>query len=211
MNTLRLTTAQAIVRYLVAQRTVIDGREEPLFAGVFAIFGHGNVTGLGFALDEVRDVLPTIRGQNEQGMALAVFESGARGTFESSRTLVGPESQMAFDLYGTEGALSWNLERMNELRLYLAGDEPYTGYTTVFAGDRFPYHGNFVPGRANGIGFEDLIAIEDYEFLGAVARGEPFRPGFEDALAYVAFQSALVRSWESGAWETVVPVAEVAA
>ena len=118
---------------------------------------------------------------------------------------------MAFDVYGTKGALSWNLERMNELRLYLAGDEPYTGYTTVFAGDRFPYHGNFVPGRANGIGFEDLIAIEDYEFLGAVARGEPFRPGFEDALAYVAFQSALVRSWESGAWETVVPVAEVAA
>jgi 3D-(3,5/4)-trihydroxycyclohexane-1,2-dione acylhydrolase (decyclizing) len=71
VKTVRLTTAQAIVRYLVAQRTVIDGREEPLFAGVFAIFGHGNVTGLGFALDEVRDVLPTIRGQNEQGMALA--------------------------------------------------------------------------------------------------------------------------------------------
>ena len=71
MNTVRLTTAQAIVRYLIAQRTVIDGREEPLFPGVFAIFGHGNVTGLGFALDEVRDELPTIRGQNEQGMALA--------------------------------------------------------------------------------------------------------------------------------------------
>ncbi len=55
MNTVRLTTAQAIVRYLIAQRTVIHGREEPLFPGVFAIFGHGNVTGLGFALDEVRD------------------------------------------------------------------------------------------------------------------------------------------------------------
>jgi predicted dehydrogenase len=143
--------------------------------------------------------------------ALVVFESGTRGTFESSRTLVGPESQMAFDVYGTMGALSWNLERLNELELYLTGDEPHTGYTTVFGGDRFPYHGNFVPGSANGIGFEDLIAIEDYEFLGAVARGEPFRPGFEEALAYVAFQAALVRSWESGAWETVVPVAEVAA
>ena len=71
MKTVRLTTAQAIVRYLVAQRTVIDGAEAPLFPGVFAIFGHGNVTGLGFALDEARDVLPTIRGQNEQGMALA--------------------------------------------------------------------------------------------------------------------------------------------
>jgi 3D-(3,5/4)-trihydroxycyclohexane-1,2-dione acylhydrolase (decyclizing) len=71
MKTVRLTTAQAIVRYLIAQRTVIDGQEAPLFPGVFAIFGHGNVTGLGFALDEARDELPTIRGQNEQGMALA--------------------------------------------------------------------------------------------------------------------------------------------
>ena len=71
MKTVRLTTAQAIVRYLVAQRTVVEGREAPLFPGVFAIFGHGNVTGLGNALDEVREVLPTYRGQNEQGMALA--------------------------------------------------------------------------------------------------------------------------------------------
>jgi 3D-(3,5/4)-trihydroxycyclohexane-1,2-dione acylhydrolase (decyclizing) len=71
MRTVRLTAAQAIVRYLMAQRTVIDGQEAPLFPGVFAIFGHGNVTGLGFALDEVREELPTIRGQNEQGMALA--------------------------------------------------------------------------------------------------------------------------------------------
>ena len=71
MKTVRLTPAQAIVRFLIAQRTEIDGRDVPLFPGVFAIFGHGNVTGLGFALDEVRDALPTIRGQNEQGMALA--------------------------------------------------------------------------------------------------------------------------------------------
>ena len=71
MKTVRLTTAQAIVRYLIAQRTEIDGNDAPLFPGVFAIFGHGNVTGLGFALDEVRGELPTIRGQNEQGMALA--------------------------------------------------------------------------------------------------------------------------------------------
>ena len=68
---MRLTAAQAIVRYLVAQRTTIDGHEAPLFPGVFAIFGHGNVLGLGNALDEVRGELPVHRGQNEQGMALA--------------------------------------------------------------------------------------------------------------------------------------------
>ncbi|HWM19369.1 MAG TPA: 3D-(3,5/4)-trihydroxycyclohexane-1,2-dione acylhydrolase (decyclizing) [Ilumatobacteraceae bacterium] len=68
---MRLTTAQAIVRYLVAQRTVVDGHDVALFPGVYAIFGHGNVTCLGQALEEARDALPTWRGQNEQGMALA--------------------------------------------------------------------------------------------------------------------------------------------
>ena len=71
MQTVRLTMAQALVKYLVAQKTLIDGHEAPLFAGVFAIFGHGNVTCLGEALERVQDTLPTWRGQNEQSMALA--------------------------------------------------------------------------------------------------------------------------------------------
>ena len=71
MKTVRLTMAQALVRWLCAQRTVIDGTEQPLFGGVFAIFGHGNVTCLGEALEAVQDTLPTWRGQNEQSMALA--------------------------------------------------------------------------------------------------------------------------------------------
>jgi len=71
MKTIRLTTAEAIVRWLIAQRTTIDGTEQPLFPGVFAIFGHGNVTSLGHALQRAGDELPTWRGQNEQGMALA--------------------------------------------------------------------------------------------------------------------------------------------
>lgn len=68
----RLTTAQALVCWMVAQRSeLLDGTPVPLFAGVFAIFGHGNVLGLGTALQEAGDDLPTWRGQNEQGMALA--------------------------------------------------------------------------------------------------------------------------------------------
>jgi 3D-(3,5/4)-trihydroxycyclohexane-1,2-dione acylhydrolase (decyclizing) len=71
VETIRLTTAQAIVKWLVNQRTVIDGTEVPMFAGVFGIFGHGNVTCLAEALEPVQDVLPTWRGHNEQGMALS--------------------------------------------------------------------------------------------------------------------------------------------
>jgi 3D-(3,5/4)-trihydroxycyclohexane-1,2-dione acylhydrolase (decyclizing) len=71
MKTVRLTMAQALVRYLCAQSTEIEGRSEPLFAGVFGIFGHGNVTCMAEALEAVKDRLPTWRGQNEQSMALA--------------------------------------------------------------------------------------------------------------------------------------------
>jgi 3D-(3,5/4)-trihydroxycyclohexane-1,2-dione acylhydrolase (decyclizing) len=71
MSTVRLTMAQALVRYLCSQFTMIDGKRQPLFPGVFAIFGHGNVTCLSEALEAVKEVLPTWRGQNEQSMALA--------------------------------------------------------------------------------------------------------------------------------------------
>ncbi|MDQ4107427.1 MAG: thiamine pyrophosphate-binding protein, partial [Actinomycetota bacterium] len=57
----------------MAQRTEIDGDEAPLFPGVFAIFGHGNVTCLGDALEAVKDRFPTWRGQNEQSMAMAAI------------------------------------------------------------------------------------------------------------------------------------------
>ena len=61
------------MRYLAAQMTEIDGKTLPLFAGVWAIFGHGNVAALGEALHGVRDRLPTYRGHNEQGMAHAAI------------------------------------------------------------------------------------------------------------------------------------------
>lgn len=72
-KTIRLTMAQALVRYLCNQFTEIDGERVQLFAGVFGIFGHGNVTCLGEALEAVQEQLPTWRGQNEQSMALAAI------------------------------------------------------------------------------------------------------------------------------------------
>ena len=92
-DTVRLTTAEAIVRYLVAQRTLIDGTEVPLVPGVFAIFGHGNVTCLGPALHAARDELPTWRGQNEQGMALAAIayaKAMRRRQLMVATTSIGP-------------------------------------------------------------------------------------------------------------------------
>lgn len=135
---------------------------------------------------------------------LCEFACGARGSFEASRTIVGPESQNAFDVYGTGGAVAWDLERLNELRLYRRTEDRGSGYTTVLGGDRFAHHGVFVPGAGNAIGFEDLVTIEDYEFCRAVAEGRPFEPGFEQALQFASVQDALMRSVQSGGWEDVV-------
>ncbi len=90
METIRLTMAQALVRYLCAQRTE-DGT--PLFAGVFAIFGHGNVAGLGEALHGARDVLPTYRPHNEQTMAhaaIAFAKASQRRRMMVCTTSIGP-------------------------------------------------------------------------------------------------------------------------
>nr|WP_221212257.1 3D-(3,5/4)-trihydroxycyclohexane-1,2-dione acylhydrolase (decyclizing) [Brevundimonas lenta] len=68
-----MTAAQAAVRWLAAQHVVVDGVEVPYFAGCWAIFGHGNVAGLGEALHASRAELPTWRAHNEQGMAHAAI------------------------------------------------------------------------------------------------------------------------------------------
>lgn len=90
-----MTTAQALVRFLIAQRTVLPGDDGDvaLFPGVFAIFGHGNVTSLGHALQQAGDALPTWRGQNEQGMALAAVgyaKAKRRRQIMVASTSIGP-------------------------------------------------------------------------------------------------------------------------
>src|SRR3982751_3181905 len=67
-STVRLTTAQAIVRYLAAQHSLRDGRRQRLVPAMLGIFGHGNVAGLGQALDEYQAELPFVQGRNEQSL-----------------------------------------------------------------------------------------------------------------------------------------------
>ncbi len=93
MTTLRLTMAQALVRFLAAQKTEIDGREVPIFAGVWAIFGHGNVAGIGEALYQCRAELPTFRAHNEQAMAhaaIAFAKASFRRRMMACTTSIGP-------------------------------------------------------------------------------------------------------------------------
>lgn len=86
--------AQALIRYLANQRVeLFDGSFEPLLGGVFGIYGHGNVAGIGEAMWEYRDTVPYYRGQNEQGMAHAAiaFAKANRGRrIMGVTTSIGP-------------------------------------------------------------------------------------------------------------------------
>ncbi|TBL71441.1 3D-(3,5/4)-trihydroxycyclohexane-1,2-dione acylhydrolase (decyclizing) [Paenibacillus thalictri] len=73
MKTVRLTMAQALLRFLNNQYVEIDGVEHKFCKGVMGIFGHGNVTGLGQALEQYKDEITFIQGKNEQGMAHAAI------------------------------------------------------------------------------------------------------------------------------------------
>ena len=90
---MKLTAAQALVRWLAVQHVEIDGHEVPLCGGMWAIFGHGNVAGIGEALYAERDRLPTLRAHNEQAMALAAVayaKASFRRRFMACTTSIGP-------------------------------------------------------------------------------------------------------------------------
>ncbi|MSP67617.1 MAG: 3D-(3,5/4)-trihydroxycyclohexane-1,2-dione acylhydrolase (decyclizing) [Alphaproteobacteria bacterium] len=92
-TTVRLTMAQALVRAMAAQMTVVGGRTVPLFGGVWAIFGHGNVAGMGEALHAERARLPTFRAHNEQAMAhaaIAFAKAARRRRMMAATTSIGP-------------------------------------------------------------------------------------------------------------------------
>jgi len=140
--------------------------------------------------------------------ALVEFENGARGTLESCRVVMGEKFGLTFQMNGAGGALHWHSERMNELEVYRPEDEPdRDGFTRILSGPRLPHHAAFTPGDAMPISFDDLKAIEMHEFLEAIAAGRPSVPGMAAAAAVAEVSAAMRRSWESGHWEDVTPLA----
>ncbi|MER5882616.1 3D-(3,5/4)-trihydroxycyclohexane-1,2-dione acylhydrolase (decyclizing) [Streptomyces sp. NPDC001941] len=89
----RLTVAQALVRFLAAQYTERDGRRQRLVAATWGIFGHGNVAGVGQALVEHADVMPYVQGRNEQAMvhaAVGYARQSRRLSAHAVTTSIGP-------------------------------------------------------------------------------------------------------------------------
>jgi predicted dehydrogenase len=132
--------------------------------------------------------------------------AGAVGTLEASRVIVGPECELSFEIYGTEGSATWNFEQMNELRVCLGRGGPHHGYTTVLGNSHLGDYAHFQPGPANSMGYDDLKVIEAKKFLVAVTGGEHRNSTVDDAQHVAEVIAAAAASAERGTWQRVPAV-----
>jgi len=134
--------------------------------------------------------------------ALIELDGGTVGSLEASRVIVGPHVRMRFEVHGTEGALAWELERMNELQRFERSDNGRDeGYMTVLAGAQHPGFAAFQPGAGIPMGYDDLRVLEAAGFLAAIRDGEQRGPGLDEMLASARVLDAIERSAASGSWE----------
>ena len=126
--------------------------------------------------------------------------AGAVGTIESSRVAVGPDCRYGIEIYGTEGSVSWDFERLNELKVFSGRGASELGYVTVNANPTYGDFARFQPGAGCSMGFDDLKTIEAKKFLAAVAGIAYDNSTIADAVASAAFVTAAEDSAASGQW-----------
>jgi len=145
---------------------------------------------------------PKRRGKvdvDDSAQALVKFANGAVGYYEGSRFAPGRKNYNRFEINGSMGSLVWDLERMNELELYLESG-PLSGFRTISATDaRHPYVAAWWP-PGHIIGYEHSFTHTVYDFMKGIAEGKSPRPDFEDGLRNQRVLDAIERSATTGQW-----------
>jgi predicted dehydrogenase len=135
------------------------------------------------------------RDVDDATLALARFANGSLGSFEATRYAVGCKNRNAFEIHGSKGMARFDLEDLNRLEFFDAGDARNLqgARRLLVTGPDQPYAGNFwKPGHI--IGYEHTFIAALADFLRALGSGEPFHPNFEDGLAVEEVLSAVQTS-----------------
>ena len=133
--------------------------------------------------------------------------SGAVGTIEASRVAVGPRASYTFEIYGTEGSVKWDFEKMNEIEIAIGRKGEHVGYQRVMAGPTFGDFNNFQPGPGTSMGYDDLKIVEARKFLEAYFGGPKLNSNIHDAVSAARVVSAIEESAESKKWVAIKPAA----
>ena len=132
------------------------------------------------------------------------LEGGIPATLQVHRAAHGRKGRIALQVFGSKGSILFDQERMNEFRIFEAGEDAATaGYRTVLAAPCHPPYDRFIPAPGHGLGFNDLKIIECRELMAAV-EGAPARViDFEAGLHIERTVHAMARSFEEGRWVEV--------
>jgi predicted dehydrogenase len=141
----------------------------------------------------------------------SAIAAGAVGTIEASRVAVGPRASYNFEIYGTEGSVKWDFERMNELEVAIGRKGEHVGYQRIMASPSFGDFGSFQPGAGTSMGYDDLKIVEARKFLEAYFGGAAKNSNIHDAVAAARVVSAIEESAESKKWVSVEPVSRTTA
>lgn len=141
---------------------------------------------------------------DDQASFLMRFANGAMGSIEASRVALGRKMGLTFEVTGTRGSLYFTQERMAELQFYSGSDDPArSGFRTILIGPQHPDYGHFCLGDGHGIGFNDMVTIEMRDLLEAISAGRPLWSTFRDACHTADVVEAVLRSCDSGHWQTL--------
>lgn len=145
-----------------------------------------------------------VENEDYAGMMVRLADNaiaaGAVGTLEASRVAVGPRASYNFEIYGTEGSVMWDFERMNELQISIGRKGLHLGYQRVMVGPGFGEFGAFQPGAGTGMGYDDLKVVEAKKFLLAYLGRESRNSNIHDAVAAARVNDAVEASQESKEW-----------
>ena len=179
-----------LARYLAGEIEAVSGAQE-----IFVVerpLGDGSGTGTVTADDAM--------------VFLARFSGGALGSFMATRFATGRKNYLRLEIFGSKGALVFNLERLNELEFTSRQDpEPERGFRTIMVTESsHPYVSAWWP-PGHIIGWEHTFIHEVRDLLLAIDKGEAVYPDFYDGLRCQQVLDAVVQSSLSGRWEDVPP------
>ncbi len=187
-----------MARFLVGEITEVSGMMETFIKQRPKLAAADDRLG-GVASSEMGEV--TV---DDAALFLLRFENGAIGSIEATRFALGRKNYNRFEINGSKGSLVFNMERMNELEVYLQDDPPHIrGFRVVQASDSVhPFMSAWWP-VGHIIGYEHTFINLFYTMLKAFDKGEPFKPDFEDGVRNQAVLEAVEISSQQKRWVNV--------
>jgi predicted dehydrogenase len=137
---------------------------------------------------------------DDAAISVVKFDNGAVGSIEASRFALGHKNHLRFEINGSKGSVAFDLERLNELELYLE-EGPNSGFKTILATDpSHPYIGAWWP-PGHIIGYEHTFIHTVLDLMKAIAEEKIPTPNFEDGVRNQRVLAAIERASISGKWE----------